>query len=778
MNERSILNSEGGSMQSFYQDVLAHLSRPLLETQPQKHPTLYPEGQPPDLLIFLGNPDPTLALNIRAQLPSRTFLFYLYPPSPKDNIDLLGAALMQGGRNLIAELSSSERIAEKVMLLITMLPERQTRLVIAPGIQQSMAEPVRDIQDAIRAALDNCQQDRNRGLIRLRCSIRNLPGIIRNRGVRLARIGRPVAAIVCGAGPSLPTQLDALRAGRDRFVLIAVGHSVSTLIKAGIKPDLIVEVDAMAYRNWPQELRPDCPFLACSEVAPVVASRFARIVWCEGSSIPFNTAAAAWGLHLLNAQLSKTVTVPAVDAAVRIGATRIALVGQDLCVSSTGELHAGEGLSDEVRRPLEVQGNDVPLVHTTRDLVALREGLQGYLRTITRVFEARGDSLRVFNCTAGGARIENTERLTLQEFLDSAPPMPPATRVIEESGPPPWDSTPLLELTGFLGSHHRLLEQLVAVCGRLRAALTEQDMDMERVRSDQARLQAMVREEIEARGCRQHATWLNPIAQHVDHVMHETPGLTTQAIDPFAQLDFLRRRYQYQADLCGDLRRDCVAAATELGLSPPPASPVALPPTIAPSPFEFRAFLGLALERIAPFNPELADFLLADYEPLDPRQFQVRWMNQFVPYVKVRTPDNNWTPLTGLETMLEEARIDLDAFMSANAFDPERHALVFAGPGNWTHVAECSRRFPGAKMMVVDPWPTLLARMIRHGAFLHLLPPDTLVLGLHARLPGWRALFDRKLAEWKNEGRIALCFRHPLSNRIPELAALSTQLGF
>jgi hypothetical protein len=76
-------------------------------------------------------------------------------------------------------------------------------------------------------------------------TLQNVPRMLTAPDLRSwigARKGAP--AVVCGAGPSLNRNLEALAARRDRVVLIACDTALRPILEAGLEPDFVVALDS------------------------------------------------------------------------------------------------------------------------------------------------------------------------------------------------------------------------------------------------------------------------------------------------------------------------------------------------------------------------------------------------------------------------------------------------------------------------------------------------------------------------------------------------------
>lgn len=717
----------GQSPEDFAREAFNLLRAPVPPCPPPRASSLYPPGNPPSLMIFLGPADPPAARDTREQLPPETFLLWLHPPGPGPQSAAPGPA-RPAGRTLFCPLDADGAFLEKTARLIMLLPERRIRFVVWPGMERTFSDQAEALRAVIQSTLDNCAQDRSRGLARLRSSILNLPSIAANAGLCLERLAPGASAIVCGAGPSLEGALGQLAGIRGRAILISVGHAVPVLAKAGITPDAVVEVDSYAARNWPPGLNPACLLAACSEVAPEVAARFDRALWCEGSSAVFNQAMRLWGAPLAPIALGKTVSVPAIDLALRLGCSRIALVGQDFCLSAAGLMYSGPGAGfDEsgVEDMLEVAANNGGIARSTLGLKSLRDAVQGFI-----VARAAAGGPVFFNCSGPDcAAIRGAPHAGLDRFLaDCGRPRESARIFTLKQRPPfPFDR---LELAA--GKIERFISG-ASGSGR-----------------DQLRMEPEIQ------------MWLAPALDHVGYVLRETPAARSM---PRQELSGLQRRLAVElaSDLLDDMRSALDARAGKT-------------PAAARQPLVFPSFRAHALRIIGRNNPGFASYLQESPPSFAPDKFSVAWVNQVVPYVKVRTTGGQWLALTAMESMLEQARADVRAFAEARRFDPARAGVVFAVPGSWMHVVEFAKSFPAARVIAVDPWTGLFSGMIGRGRFLHVLPDNALILGVDDALPEWRGLFSARVREWRAAGLEVLFFPHPRLGGDPETKALLAEL--
>ena len=714
------------------------------------------------LLVYVGPADPAAVERLRAAIFPFTFLLWLYPPDPE--FPPMPEYPLSGTRTLTYPLSDDSFYSDRIGLLIAIIPERRVELRVAFELETRCEKQILRIKTVIRAALKNHSNNSTRGLIRLRCSLRNLPAICGPASQIPRNVPSGYSAIVCGAGPSLSSQMDLLRGLAKRVTIIAVGHAVPALVGAGIVPRIVVEGDSVAYQNWPADLRSDSLLVALPEVSPEVAARFNRILWCYGCSMPFNVAAANWGLPLFDVALNKTVTVQAIDFAARLGFERIALVGQDLSLSETGRLHAAGEWVDGDEQLVDLPGNEGRRVLATVDLAGLHEAIEKYLIEIGHLFELSGRKILMCNCTNGGAAIGGTVRMDLKSFEEGIP-AEARLPTLHEPGPavmPPHAK--LAALSAGLRNYDAAARDVVRCCTQLRRDLEALPFNVDRVRRRQDELRALMQREEEARADEAIGLWVHSLLEYVDEQMKKSPGLVSDVIDPRVQLRCLRARYDMVADLCAEIRQDIDQACARLA-----ATEISPAET---SPYHFNTFRRQGLRFIGTRNKELSRFLERRSSLSFADRFKVHWVNQMIPYVKIARPPDGWVPLNSFVSMFDQARADVDRFLAATNFSTGRHGVTCVAPGNWAHLIVLAIRFSSVPLIVIDPWPDLLQAMIERGLFLHRLPADTLIIGVHEKLPGWDDLYRRRLREWSAEGISNILWVHPRAHRLPDVPEL------
>lgn len=232
-------------------------------------------------------------------------------------------------------------------------------------------------------------------------------------------IPRDIPGIVVAAGPSLNKNIKDLKAACGKALIIAVDTAIKPLLKEGIKPDMVMIIDAVK----PLELFQidgckDIPFV-CTMNASSEAMEYhqgKKFFFHEGylfsekiltkSKENFGTVSSGG-----------SVATTAFSLLHKIGLTRIILVGQDLAYTNN-RTHADGTFSEKMqevntKRMYMVEGNYEEKVPIAGDL---RQFLDWYNVTIPAMKE-RNPEFCVINATEGGAKITDTEIMTLKEAI-------------------------------------------------------------------------------------------------------------------------------------------------------------------------------------------------------------------------------------------------------------------------------------------------------------------------------------------------------------------------
>lgn len=224
-----------------------------------------------------------------------------------------------------------------------------------------------------------------------------------------------IPAIVVSAGPSLNKNIHELKKAKNKAFIVAVDTAVRPLVNAGIIPDLYVVVDGLKpieLFNF-EEARKIPLLTSISATKAVLESHQGKkIFWYEGESF-------IWSMMAMNGKSFSTlacggsVACSAFSLVYKMGFSRIILVGQDLAL--TGNKTHADGTFKEKMDEIDtshsimVEGNYEEKVPTRGDFKLYLDWFNYYIGGC--------QGIHVMNATEGGAKIENTEIITLRDAI-------------------------------------------------------------------------------------------------------------------------------------------------------------------------------------------------------------------------------------------------------------------------------------------------------------------------------------------------------------------------
>ena len=214
---------------------------------------------------------------------------------------------------------------------------------------------------------------------------------------RLARSLQGQRISVAAAGPTLSDHFEELRASSE--ALIAVDAALKPLLEAGIVPDFVVTQDSVDYTvqaffEVPRAPLVDCKLIYFPASAHGVPSGWQGARYCAQQGA-YGAPGTLWS--------SGSVIHPAVDLALRLGATGVRLFGADFA-TPRGRSHV-QGSCFELPAPLD------PKKPTVRNAAGERvqslPNLISYLRDLER-YIAEHPEVRFENAGREGALILGT----------------------------------------------------------------------------------------------------------------------------------------------------------------------------------------------------------------------------------------------------------------------------------------------------------------------------------------------------------------------------------
>ncbi|MDE5863590.1 MAG: DUF115 domain-containing protein [Lachnospiraceae bacterium] len=229
---------------------------------------------------------------------------------------------------------------------------------------------------------------------------------------------KDMPAILVSGGPSLDKNYEVLKQAKGKALIIAVDRTAKYLLDRDIVPDMFCSLDySKNVKLFQDERLKQIPFLYMSDLNHMVLAVLGR------ENLIFGTASLRFYNWLIDICGKKSVDLPIGGSVATLGYSfikttgfhRLILVGQDLALTG-GAVYAG-GMVSTVPGINEYDTMEVP--GNVTDTVVTRGDYYVYLKWFEQaVKEAKESGMEVVNATEGGAKIEGTEIMSLQEAVD------------------------------------------------------------------------------------------------------------------------------------------------------------------------------------------------------------------------------------------------------------------------------------------------------------------------------------------------------------------------
>ncbi len=223
---------------------------------------------------------------------------------------------------------------------------------------------------------------------------------------------RDIPVIIVAAGPSLMKNCRELTRAKGRAIIVAVAHSVKTLAKNGIQPDIVAVIDPESPFFLDFDKERDSALLCC-----VYADRTFQEAY-NGKLVYFGFSMYKEFFSSKYCEVETKADIDTGSVATEVlslfsaaGFKRFILVGQDLAFDSDGMSHTeGEREVTEKEILIETEGINGDTVKTRVDWQLFRHY---YERKIQQ-----DSSLDIIDATEGGALIHGSKVMRLRDAID------------------------------------------------------------------------------------------------------------------------------------------------------------------------------------------------------------------------------------------------------------------------------------------------------------------------------------------------------------------------
>lgn len=385
-----------------------------------------------ELLVIYGGMTSADLRYLRDQMAPGSRIYWIEAKCPQVGADL--EPLVEEGTMGLAGVDQ-----DAVRVFFDLYDPRDGLQIVLLNAEQSSAEEqnqcyqkLREVQEEMRLQNFATGTLVSKGPHWQRNTLVNLPHILTSPGIGcLDGQFENKPALVVGAGPSLNEALPMLARLQDRFMIISTGTALAPLRKAGIRPDLVIVVDAShlvsKQFNVPCD---DLYFVGSTVVCPEVPGRFKGEFYSFLDDNPIDQWVRQVSCADGELRAAGTVTACGMHLAMNMGCSPVVSIGLDLSYAADGHSHAEGTMYDGCRQArhhlVPVPGNWEETVYTTRQFACYIDLIRNYVADFS--------DCRFVNVSNGGARIEGMELQRVEALAELAAAEPfDARRQIERS---------------------------------------------------------------------------------------------------------------------------------------------------------------------------------------------------------------------------------------------------------------------------------------------------------------------------------------------------------
>lgn len=232
---------------------------------------------------------------------------------------------------------------------------------------------------------------------------------------------KELPAIIVAAGPSLDKNINILKKAQGKAFIVVVDAALRSVLKAGVRPDLVCTVDPSSPDRFLQGIDLDGIIWAYTRTSRKgIAEQFGKDVFYYGSFYRgwSEILTKELGYSIPSFPSGGSVSCEAFMISLYLGFRKIVLIGQDLAFTG-GKSHTKEvvgtfGDNDEYihrRRIVEVEGIDGTMLETDFQMWY-------YKYWFEKAIQVNQNQIEVIDATEGGAKIEGTVIQTLEETIE------------------------------------------------------------------------------------------------------------------------------------------------------------------------------------------------------------------------------------------------------------------------------------------------------------------------------------------------------------------------
>lgn len=221
-------------------------------------------------------------------------------------------------------------------------------------------------------------------------------------------------AILVSAGPSLEKNIKGLQQAKGRACIVCVDTAVKYMLRENILPDMLVTIDPRKELSlFDDERIGEIPLVGITDMSCKVLekTRSRKLILATTENPYIRNLYMKAGHQLGDFEIGGSVATTAYSLCHYLGFKRLILVGQDLALTGN-QMYAGRdklSMDSFNRELIEVEDIHGDVIYTTRDYYY-------YLKWFEQMV-ALYSEMQVIDATEGGAKINGTQVMSLQEAL-------------------------------------------------------------------------------------------------------------------------------------------------------------------------------------------------------------------------------------------------------------------------------------------------------------------------------------------------------------------------
>lgn len=270
------------------------------------------------------------------------------------------------------------------------------------------------------SALTNLRTIIQRSRLMTENAIQNLPYFLKSKLSTdlIGKFPKDMPAIIVSGGPSLDKNYEVLKQAKGKALIIAMDRTAKYLLDRGIEPDMFCSLDyKKSAKLFRDERLKKIPFLYMPDLRHQVMKMLGdqNLIYGTGDFKFYDSLIEQYGKQPIIIPVGGSVATFAFGFARTMGFKRTILVGQDLALTG-GKTYSG-GMVNKRKEAEEFDHLMVP--GNYEDMIETRGDFYVYLIWFNQAVKEAEGSMEVINATEGGARIEGTKIMTLQEVVDA-----------------------------------------------------------------------------------------------------------------------------------------------------------------------------------------------------------------------------------------------------------------------------------------------------------------------------------------------------------------------